>query len=290
MSLTKVNNLVAEFCKQNGMADTAEKWMETSYQKQLKKLTIPTVKKEKDENAPKRSKSTYLYFCNHERAVVNKLHPEMQATKVTTELGIRWKALNTDESTEAIEKLNKFKQMAEEDKKRYIDEKSKYDPPAHLKGPKKGPKKSKSSYMFFCDKNRAIIVASNKDLKTTEITKLLGKQWSNLKEDVSKADELESYTVMAEEDKQRYLKQKQEFVSEDPNELKSNKKYSSSSSQQSQKKSTANGYHLFCEENRPQVCKEFPEASPKDITGKMAAMWKSMTKQEREVYNTKASK
>ena len=292
-SLTKVNKLVAKFCHENNMADTASKWLQTEYQKQLKKLTA--AEHVKDVNAPKRSQSAYLFFCKYERENVKKDKPELQATKITTELGVRWKALNESTLEESLNRLEQYKKMALDDKNRYIKEKSEYAP----KGVKQGPKKSKSSYMFFCDKVRASVVTENPELKTTDITKILGKKWGELKEDITRANELQEYTNLATQDKERFMIEKQNFVNDDPNELESNKKYSTSLQPDKQNvstekspvppKSATNGYHIFCERQRTDLCKQFPDFKPKEITSELAQMWKKLSKEERTEYNDKVS-
>ena len=64
----------------------------------------------------KKNKSAYIFFCDEERARIKEENPEMPAKEVMKELGRRWKALDSDE-------VDKFKQMAEEDKERYQEEK-----------------------------------------------------------------------------------------------------------------------------------------------------------------------
>jgi len=78
-----------------------------------------------------------------------------------------------------------------------------------IKPVKEGPKKNKSSYMFFCEEERKKIKEDRPELGNKDIVVELGVRWKKLKEDESRKDELDEYTKLAEKDKERYLKEKQ---------------------------------------------------------------------------------
>lgn len=80
------------------------------------KKKTKTQKKEKDPNAPKQPRSTYILYTMHAR-------PKIAATgaAVTGELlGEQWRALSAEEKLQ-------YEQMAIDDRKRYIREKAAYD-------------------------------------------------------------------------------------------------------------------------------------------------------------------
>lgn len=78
-----------------------------------------------------------------------------------------------------------------------------------IKAVKEGPKKNKSSYMFFCEQERKKIKEDKPELGNKDIVVELGVRWKELKEDEDRKDELNEYTKLAEKDKERYLNEKQ---------------------------------------------------------------------------------
>ncbi|KIV94927.1 non-histone chromosomal protein 6, variant 3 [Exophiala mesophila] len=77
-------------------------------------------KKKKDPNAPKRGLSAYMFFANDQRENVREENPGISFGQVGKVLGDRWKALS-EKQREPYEK------KAANDKKRYEDEKAKYN-------------------------------------------------------------------------------------------------------------------------------------------------------------------
>ena len=75
-------------------------------------------KKEKDPNAPKRSKSSYLYFCEEVRAGLRQENPGLSLTELSRELGRRWGE---------VRDRTKYEAMAREDRARYAGEKEEYE-------------------------------------------------------------------------------------------------------------------------------------------------------------------
>jgi hypothetical protein len=223
-------------CDENGYDAEPfyESWNSKDNQKQLATLTKPTKttkeKKAKDPNKPKRGKSAYIFFCTEEREAVKRDMPEAKATEVTTELGIRWSALKEATKSKDKKRIEKYTQQALEDKTRYDEEMSGYQPPSDeelMKNSRKkskskkdpnAPKRGKSAYIFFCSAKRAEVKEDLGDeAKATEITSRLGELWNELKESVESEDveELESYNRMAANDKDRYLTEMSNYV---PNE------------------------------------------------------------------------
>ena len=155
-----------------------------------------------------------------------------------------------------------------------------------------GPKKNKSAYMFFCAEGRLEIKAENSDLDNKGIVVELGARWNKLKE--SNGDKLKYYNDLAEEDKKRYLKEKESYVKDDDHEevegeeevkdKDKKKKKQSSASDEPKKKTKINGYINFCTINREQYKSENPELLPKDITRKLSEGWKSLSEEEKEKY------
>ena len=67
------------------------------------------------------------------------------------------------------------------------------------------PKRAKSAYLYFCEKYRTEVTNElGENAKVTEVTRVLGLRWKNLKEDKAKVNELKSFEKMAKDDKERY--------------------------------------------------------------------------------------
>ena len=154
------------------------------------------------------------------------------------------------------------------------------------------PKKNKSAYMFYCVDGRLDIKKENPEVDNKSIIVELGVRWTKLKE--SDPEKLKYYNDLAEEDKKRYLKEKESYVKDDDHEevegeeevkdKDKKKKKQSSASDEPKKKTKINGYINFCTINREQYKSENPELLPKDITRKLSEGWKSLSEEEKEKY------
>ena len=163
------------------------------------KETAPT-KKVKDPNAPKRGKSSYIFFCVDKRQEITEENPEMSAKEIIQTLGNRWRSLSQKEKQKYVDQSN-------EDKQRYEKEMTSYVPPENLgvstKNTKDAPKRGRTAYIFFCTEQRPFLKEEDPDLNTKEITSRLGAKWKSLSD-----DEKSPYTKLAEKDKKRYEEEK----------------------------------------------------------------------------------
>ena len=77
---------------------------------------------------------------------------------------------------------------------------------------KNAPKKPRTAYTFFCQKNRPETVESmGKDSKSTDVVRALAERWRKLKLECGDKDgdenaiaEMGGYKIQSEEDKERY--------------------------------------------------------------------------------------
>lgn len=76
-------------------------------------------RKKKDPNAPKRSLSAYMFFANDTRDSVRSENPGISFGQVGKLLGEKWKDLSPEEK-------KPYEEKAENDKKRYEEEKAAY--------------------------------------------------------------------------------------------------------------------------------------------------------------------
>ena len=290
-ALKQLNKFVVNFLNENeDAANLEELWLDSATQKQIKSLLSRVNRPPKDPNAPKRGKSSYLYFCQDNRAQVKKsLGKDAKATDVTRQLGVLWNKLKNDKKK--AKKLNEYVKLAEADKVRYQKEKDAYTPSHNISSQvvkKQGPKRAKSAYIYFCSDNRATVKKDlGKDAKATDVTRELGVRWNTLKSEGGTA----KYDKLAKKDRQRYQKEKEslqntdssehELVEEAPKKA-PKKKVKKVSPKKTSRKTT--GYQVFCNENRPQYKKDNPNARAAEITKKLSSAWKALSKNDKASY------
>ena len=187
MSTNYSTNYFAKFLETHGDDDIKKKWADSL--PEFKKILKKDEKKESKKNKTyKKAKTAYNIFCSDVRELVKKEKPDLNNKEIFGEMALRWKSINPTE-------LKKYQALAEEDKKRYLNDKETNEPVSTDK--KSSSKRAKSAYMFFCDDERKNI----KDLKGKEILVELGARWKNLKNNDSK--KVKVYEDMAEKDRAR---------------------------------------------------------------------------------------
>lgn len=124
------------------------------------------------------------------------------------------------------------------------------------------PKRNKSSYLFFCQELRSSIVSENPGIKPNQVMVLLGKKWSELSDDQKKV-----YNEQAEEDKSRYIS-----IKENSKRTKSGK---------------ISSYLRFCADERPNLKKQYPDLTTKEITTKLGSLWNDYKKNKTDYLKTK---
>ena len=255
------------------------------------------VKKEKDPDAPKRPLTPYILFCMEKRDTVKTDNPSMGGKEVTTELGRLWKELTDDEK-------DIYKKKYQEDKVRYASELSNYESPDESPTEKKtvkksnkkttGPKRGLSSYIFFCQENRAVVKADEPDFDAKEVTRELGRRWSALSD-----TDKEPFIKLAEADKVRYEKEKEQSDEDtEPEKIKPSPKKTTKSKPEpeqepappkqkkadSQKKGT-DGFTQFVLQNRESCLSSNPTLKPPAIMNKLQELWDDMDDEEKLNYN-----
>ena len=250
-----VNALVGELIKKD--STLKNKWKSSEIQTQLKTILTKTKNSDKDLDHPKRAKSPYLYFCEDNRnSVREELGENTKATDITKELGVRWQKLNNDTKQKSKNLLKKYEKLAEEDTNRYKSEKAKY---LATKNISKGPKRSKSAYLYFCEDKRAeIIKEMPENSKVTEITKKLGERW---RVEV-KNKNIGKYEKLAKEDKDRYFEEKKKIEQTAEPELTGFKKFES----------------VECKKS------EYSKLSQSEVKKKISNKWKSLNPKEKSSY------
>jgi len=306
-TIKNLNKLVLSVLQ--GEAKMEATWMGAKNQGALKNLVSKSLKNtKKDPNAPKRGKSTYLFFCATTRDTVkNSLPADAKATDVTRELGIRWNLLKEDLSRSA--ELQKYEKLAAQDKERYVAEKKNYVSPNVNelvgKGRKvsQGPKRAKSAYLYFCSANRSKVHEElGEDSSATNITRELGLRWNKAKANNTVAE----FVQLAEQDKKRYFQEKDAaanvsnkqvdvsppVVAKAPAKKAPAKKAPAPAKKvvvveelvkdEAPTPKKVNGYQSYCAQNR----EKFRKHNPKDVTKKLSAAWKALSVEEQNHYKS----
>lgn len=180
-------------------------------------------KKLKDENAPKRPKSGYMFFAEKKRPEIKEAQPELKMIEISKVIGERWKS-----SVPATKE--KYNKKSETDKQRYKLEMESYERPSddvllaqkinqkkkrgkpssgdkkRAKKPEGAPTRGKSAYLFFCQANRPELKEANPSFKATELMAELGRMWKELPD-----EEKVEFEEQAAEAKEKYLQEKTEW-------------------------------------------------------------------------------
>ena len=86
-------------------------------------LDQPKIKAKVDKNAPKKSKSAFMLFCdNHRDEIMQEVKKQNKKTKTKFNLGVVQKKLGEMWSSLGESEIEKYNKSAEEDKERYQEE------------------------------------------------------------------------------------------------------------------------------------------------------------------------
>ena len=295
-----------------GMDFTIEQWQVKENEDAIKEIIKPTTKtstKLKDPNKPKRGKTAYMLFCADERPGVKAELVDVKPTGVTAELGRRWNTFKESTKPSDKRRYKKYVDAAAVDKQRYDDEMAEYVAPSGAEleliaanKPKRGrkttkttdedakPKRGKSSYLYFCAANREAVKTENPEMAAKDVMAELGRLWRELKVDDEREDEYEKYQRLAAADKERY---EAEMAALEPTEAPKAKKPKKAPSDDDSSDDEPvkeepikkrNTYHLFCDDHHSKVTEENPEMTKADVRKQLTAMWKELSKEEKETY------
>ena len=272
-----INDFVTTFLKTLKVdIDALDAWNSKDNQKKLTKLIDKGKKTRKDPTKPKRSKSSYLFFCQDQRINIDK---NLTATQVTTELGKMWKELKGRSDSEAKLIMDRYTMEAEQDKVRYQKEMGTYVPRDMTKKVKKDPnkpKRSKSSYIFFCSRHRDEIKEEFKDRSSVSVVRELGKRWQELKinNTTEGKKEMAELIQQASRDKLRFETEMKKYDS--PNDSGNDSGNDSSGK--------IGSFKVFAISMRSKFKVDFPNLKASQITAKMGKAWRELTDEEKQKW------
>jgi len=213
-----INEFINEFLKDNSDSKKLNQaWNEKSNQKEFKSLMLKfkNVKKSKDPSAPKAAKSAYAFFSQDKRQEVKDKNLGIAAADMFTFFSQEWKALKEKTDKKSLAKVKAYEEMATKDKVRYSEEMEDYEPTEGYEKKEKKVKvqKPRSSYLIYSAEKReetkkTLLKENGENPSSTLIMKEIAKKWKELKEKAASKnkkaiEELEKYTEMAKEEKER---------------------------------------------------------------------------------------
>jgi len=296
-----VNDIVSSSVKDKKSLETVMSAWNAKKAEVTKLFSAPsrTGKRKKDPNAPKKWMTGYLLFCGDQRKKLENNTPKLSATDITKKLGELWKAVTEKEK-------KKYEELSKKDKERYENEMKDYVPPESdgeeetdkktrkVKKERTGPKRPKSSYLYFCDKMREVVKQDNPEMGGKEITIELGARWKALTE-----DDKAPYIALQATDKERYESEKNSGETAPTESKKGSKKADAKvetkaapvESKKGGKKADAKktpGYEYYYNEQLEDIQDENPDWTSKQIEVEVQKNWKAMTAEDREGYELEA--
>ena len=129
------------------------------------------------------------------------------------------------------------------------------------------PKGARTSYILFCMDERAKIKEEFPDMSNKDVVRTMADRWNKVKED---DEAIEYYRKLAEDDRERALKDKREYNPDEEVKVKSTKKKSKS------------GYMLFCEDERHTLKDE--GFTGREIMVELGRRWKNLKDENEDRY------
>jgi len=143
---------------------------------------------------------------------------------------------------------------------------------------KKKPKRNRSAFIIFSSEMRAKIRSEQKEkLNSNEMMVKLANLWKELPD-----DEKKKYFDQAEKEKVRYLLELNDFYQNFPFEVIQNK------TKRNHVKKPCSAYALFLKEMKKTIKAQNPSLKMADVLKVVGEKWKSLSEEERAVYQDKA--
>jgi hypothetical protein len=276
-----INEFINEFLKDNSDSKKLNQaWNEKSNQKEFKALMLKfkNVKKSKDPSAPKAAKSAYAFFSQDKRQEVKDKNLGIEPKDMFTFFSQEWKALKEKTDKKSLAKVKAYEEMATKDKVRYAEEMEDYEPTEGYEKKEKKVKvqKPRSSYLIYSAEKReetkkTLLKENGENPSSTLIMKEIAKKWKELKEKAASKnkkaiEELEKYTEMAKEEKERLSPPKDEEDEDEERE------------EEDEEQGTPPDFKDDCDEEEEE---EKPKAAPKKVQKKQPKA-KAVSKKESE--------
>lgn len=245
--------------------------------------SLPKIRKFKDPKAPKKPRSSYIFFSKERSKAIKEEDNNIPITEISKQVGREWKKMTPQDK-------KKYEKLAADDKIRYTGEMKDYTPPVvpdvEVKAKPKGPKRPLSAYMLFQKANREKVKAENPEMKVTEMAKVFGRMWKEAKE----SGDAEPFIEQAKEAREEFNKKHGKSTKKSKKKAAKVEKKAPAKTKKvratGKKKKT--GYMMFCQDTRGIVKESNPDMGPRDIIKELAKQWKDLDEDERAEYNEMA--
>jgi hypothetical protein len=240
-------------------------------------LSTSKIKRTKDPNAPKKWKTSYIFFCSEQRELLRNQNEKYKPTEITSKLADMWRKLSPSERV-------KYQELSNADKERYVEEKSNYSHAEECKNNEKNLiKRPTSSYMYFCMDVRPKFKKENPNLTAKELTSQLGKKWNNLSD-----EEKTPYIERQNKDKLRYSVEKSKLELTLPKVIPRQKVRKTAPVKKSKKQTS--GFKNFCKEQTKTLKEDNPEWSTTEIKKELETMWDELNEEDKREYERENNK
>jgi len=277
ISWSNLTNILNEIVSSNSTEEQSKHIMKLLKEKKNEitpLLSNSKTKRKKDPEAPKKWKTSYIFFCAAQRELLKNQDVKFKATEITAKLAEMWKHLSDREKV-------KYEELSKQDKERYIKEMSTYSPSeTYKKKERTGPKRPTSSYMFFCQHERDTIKNECPNMNAKEITSELGRRWKTLTD-----EQKVPYLEKQDKDKARYMNEKQSIPQpEKEKKQKVRKTAPAKTTKRQTKPAKTIGFKNFCNEEKVRLENENPDWSSRKITSELIEMWNELNDEDKQQY------
>jgi len=162
-------------------AKPAKKKDKKEKKKKKEKKEEKPKKAKKDPNEPKRGKSSYILFCDEQRAKVKAEKPDLSMTEIAKVIGAKWKELTPEEKKPFEDEAKKLSAQYKEDKAKYDEENPQEKKRKGDKSEGKKAKKAKKDPNAPKGKRSAYLIFRHKFSKLSHILTLYSTETETLK-------------------------------------------------------------------------------------------------------------
>jgi len=270
-------------------------------------------KKIKDINAPKRPKSSYIFFCLDKRSEIKESIPNIAAKDILIELGLAWGLLSEDGKFKYVKLALKDKERYNKEIKNYKDRTTGAEPDTRFgragrsptqggRSPTQGPPKQidepdhlrsgwaepdTRSASDEPDQSEKVVSKTTRrhPRSKCESSERYKGFWQAHKEDIK--DENPEFSVVQVND---YIRDMWNEMSEKDKEYWKNRMIPPRIVKKRKKDPRGNGYMLFAREERKNFKVLFPGVSNHKLNKAIGKGWQSLSEKERVNYEDRSIK
>ena len=125
MKIKNISQYVLDFIENNQNEDIKEKWTSKKNLKAFEKIILKTsggIENEENKVKQKKAKTSYLIFCDENRASVIEDNPKFISSQIISELGNRWNILKK-ENPDKIKEYQQKSLLEKENRKKLLEQK-----------------------------------------------------------------------------------------------------------------------------------------------------------------------